>query len=317
MFAHTAYVFGRTPSLAAEAPELTSRAIAAWKNYERTAVKRTDCDDGTVHAARADWSVAEQNAAAVVAAVYLYAVTDDPAYGDYVKAHYRELHPYRDIGWSRYEPEQGEALLFYTRLPHADRELSKTLLADKMSDVTAGNQIYRFDPADDLYQAFMHDGQYVWGSNSTHAQYGNSNLDVVTYGLDRAHESSYAARALGIVHYFHGVNPFSMVYLSNMYRYGATVSANEIYHTWYAHDSRWSDALTSSCGPAPGYLPGGPNASAARDGVPSDLVPPVGQPPQKSYRDWNVSWPDRSYAVTEPAIHYQAAYIKLLSKFSE
>ena len=99
-----------------------------------------------------------------------------------------------------------------------------------------------------------------------------------------------------------------------MYSYGATRSANEIYHTWYAHGTRWSDALTSECGPAPGYVPGGPNAGAGLD-VPHTLVPPVGQPPQKSYRDWNVGWPESSWVVAEPAIYYQAGYVKLLSKF--
>jgi hypothetical protein len=42
----------------------------------------------------------------------------------------------------------------------------------------------------------------------------------------------------------------------------------------------------------------------------------VGQPRQKSYRDWNTSWPDSSWATTEPAIYYQAAYIRLLARFA-
>jgi hypothetical protein len=44
-------------------------------------------------------------------------------------------------------------------------------------------------------------------------------------------------------------------------------------------------------------------------------VPPVGQPPQKSYRDWNVGWPEASWVVAEPGIYYQSGYVKLLSKF--
>jgi hypothetical protein len=141
-------------------------------------------------------------------------------------------------------------------------------------------------------------------------------LDVVTYGLDKSNDANYETRALEILHYFHGVNPFTRVYLSNMYRYGATQSLNEIYHTWYWQGTQWSDALTSACGPAPGYVPGGPNASAVKAGVPATLVPPAGQPPQKSYRDWNGPWPESSWVVTEPAIYYQAAYVKLLSKFA-
>ncbi|MBN1478973.1 hypothetical protein EH223_14865 [candidate division KSB1 bacterium] len=65
--------------------------------------------------------------------------------------------------------------------------------------------------------------------------------------------------SLGI-HYMHGVNPLNMVYLSNMYTYGAENSANKIYQCWFK-DSKWSNALTSTCGPAPGYVPGGPNRS--------------------------------------------------------
>jgi hypothetical protein len=100
-----------------------------------------------------------------------------------------------------------------------------------------------------------------------------------------------------------------------MYPYGATASANEIYHVWFAANSRWSDAKTSPCGPPPGFVPGGPNAAAAKDGVPARLSPPAGQPPQKSYKDWNGGWPDSSWAVTEPGIYYQSAYIRLLSAF--
>jgi hypothetical protein len=55
--------------------------------------------------------------------------------------------------------------------------------------------------------------------------------------------------------------------------------------------------------------------NAAQDGVPTRLMPPTGQPPQKSYKDWNLSTPDSSWAVTEPAIYYQSAYLRLLSAF--
>lgn len=316
MFAHAAYVYRDIGALAADAVRLRARAVAAWKNYQANPAKQTACDSGMVRSAKADWSEADQNQAAVVAAVYLLALTGDQTYSDYVKAHYRETRPYHDIGWSRYNADQGEALLFYTSLPDADPALKQTLAADKLKDVKDGNQIYGFRPEDDLYRAFMHDGQYHWGSNAPRANYGNSNLDAVAYGLAPDPPASYQSRALEILHYFHGVNPFTMVYLSNMYSYGATRSANEIYHAWFWHGSRWDDALTSECGPAPGFVPGGPNANAAQAGVPASLAPPTGQPPQKSYRDWNVGWPESSWAVTEPAIYYQASYIRLLSYFA-
>jgi hypothetical protein len=316
MFAHAAYVFGGIAPLAPETADLKARATSAWNNYQGVASKQTSCDSGVVHSANADWNEEEQKAGAVVAAIYLFAITESSAYDDYIKLHYKELRPYHDEGWSRYKPEQGEALLFYTTLKRSDAALRSAILADKLSDAQA-SKVYRFNANDDLYRAFLHEQQYHWGSNNPRAQYGNSNMDVITYGLDKSANEAYEARALGILHYFHGVNPFAMVYLSNMYRYGATQSANEIYHTWFWRGTKWSNALTSACGPAPGYVTGGPNANAVRDGVPDSLVPPAAQPAQKAYKDWNAPWPDSSWAITEPAIYYQAAYVKLLSKFAQ
>jgi hypothetical protein len=317
MFAHAAHVFGRLPALARESADLAARATEAWDNYQAIRSKQTHCDTGVVHAGNADWSEDDQRAAAVVAAIYLFAVTGNSGYDSYVQAHYREVQPYHDFGWSRYKPEQGEALLFYTTLPRADPALRRTLLADKLNDVRTGNQVYGFRPDDDLYRSFLGEAQYHWGSNNPRAAYGNTNMDVITYGIDPANEATYSTRAVEVLHYFHGVNPFAMVYLSNMYAYGATQSANEIYHTWFARDTRWGNARSSECGPAPGYVPGGPNAQAAKDGVPGSLRPPTGQPPQKSYKDWNKADPDKSWTVTEPAIYYQSGYVKLLSKFSQ
>jgi endoglucanase len=315
MFAHAAVVFGSVGPLHAASTDLQERAQRAWKNYQRLP-KQAHCDAGVIRAASADWSEADQSSAAVVAAVYLYALTGDAEYGAYVVKHYRETRPYRDFGWSRYNPEQGEALLFYTTLATADAETKAAILADKARDLSAGNHVYGFQPNDDLYRAFLPDDGYHWGSNAPRANYGNSNMDVLSYGIKNPGSAAdYGLRAREILHYFHGVNPFAMVYLSNMYPYGATHSVNEIYHTWFWHDSKWSDALQSECGPAPGYVPGGPNAGAVKSGVPATLIPPAGQPPQKSYRDWNTPWPEASWAITEPAIYYQSSYVELVSKF--
>ena len=315
MLAHAAYVFRQFPALGSEADDLRRRALLAWNQYEKAGTKQTACDSGVVHAGLADLNIEDQDGLAVEAAIYLYALTADAAFEQYIEAHYRDAHAYHDIGWSRYKADQGEALLFYASLPLAKPALAKAIRADKAADVHAGNQIYGFNPDDDLYRAFLHEAQYHWGSNNPRANYGNTNLDAVTYGLDIPYASSYRARALGILHYFHGVNPLGMVYLSNMQSYGATTSVNEIYHVWFAAKTRWSDARTSECGPPPGYVPGGPNAGAAKAGVPASLSPPSGQPPQKSYKDWNNGWPESSWAVTEPAIYYQSAYVRLLSAF--
>jgi hypothetical protein len=315
MLAHAAYVFSAFGALGPEANDLKRRSLLAWQQYQSAQPKQTTCDSGVVHAGLADLSVEDQDSLAVEAAIYLFAVTADRVFEKYIGEHYKEAHAYHDIGWSRYKADQGEALLFYAALPGADHALAQSILADKLADVKAGNHIYGFDPDDDLYRAFLHEAQYHWGSNNPRANYGNTNLDVINHDLGLTDTSRYRARALGILHYMHGVNPLGIVYLSNMYAYGASASVNEIYHVWFSAKSRWSDAKTSPCGPPPGYVPGGPNAAAAKDGVPSRLSPPTGQPPQKSYKDWNGAGSDSSWAVTEPGIYYQSAYVRLLSAF--
>jgi endoglucanase len=317
MYAHASYVFGTIPALKGEAEELRARASAAWRSFQSVKLTQSHCDTGIVHAGNADWTEQDQRAGAVVAAIYLYAITAEDGYAAFVRAHYRDLQPYHDVGWSRYRAEQGEALLFFSRLPNVDPALGAVILGDKLNDVRLGKHVYGFVPTDDLYRDFMPDAQYHWGSNQPRANNGNSNLDAITYQLDTVDRASLTIRAEEALHYFHGVNPLGMVYLSNVSRYGATLSANEIYHNWYAPGTRWSDAKTSVCGPAPGYVSGGPNGSAVQDGVPANLIPPAGQPPQKSYRDWNAGWPQSSWVITEPGIYYQSAYVKLLSKFAQ
>jgi hypothetical protein len=133
-----------------------------------------------------------------------------------------------------------------------------------------------------------------------------------------------ATAAADYLHYLHGVNPLGKVYLSNMGAFGASNSVDRFFHSWFADGSRWSSVSGSPNGPPPGYLVGGPNQHYSWEaGCPQlnpacGIVmpsPPAGQPPQKSYKDFNTSWPIDSWSVTEPDLLYQVAYIRLLSKF--
>ncbi|HTP38109.1 MAG TPA: glycoside hydrolase family 9 protein [Steroidobacteraceae bacterium] len=321
MLAHASLVFKGFTSLATEADTLKSLAIKAWNNYKSIPTKQTHCDLGHVGVGKgqpADWSADDQSAEAVVAAVYLFAITGDAEYQNYVKANYNQtyLRPYFDFGWSRYEPDQGQALLFYTGLQNADATVSAAIKLAKQTDVNSSTTVYGFDNSD-LYRAYVDDDVYHWGSNETRANYGNSNVDALAYGAATGKETSIRTRAEEILHYFHGVNPFGQVYLTNMSSYGATNSMNAILHVWFSPGSpAWGDVRTSTYGPPPGYLPGGPNPLTS-----ATLTPPAGQPRQKSYKDWNgdqaTGDPQQSWDVTQPGIYYQAAYVQLLSGFAQ
>ena len=314
IFAHGALVMQKFPSLASYAANLQQRAIGAWGQIPMSSATQidtdalqTDCDDQTIKAGDADDNADRQGESTTVAAIYLFALTGDTTYGNYIVANYQTLWPYNagEPGWSIYVPSEGEAALYYALLPNADATTATAILTDKTNNAKSNTAVYGYSDDASLYRSSFN--QYYWGSNEDRADFGTTNLDMVTFGLDTANAASYQKRAVEMLHYFHGVNPFGMIYLSNMYSYGATLSANEIFHTWFWQGTQWSDAKTSQIGPAPGFLPGGPQCG----------WPPVaGQPNDKCYQDTN-SNSDMAYEITEPGIYYQAAYVKLLSAFAQ
>jgi hypothetical protein len=102
--------------------------------------------------------------------------------------------------------------------------------------------------------------------------------------------------------------------LTNMYNYGGDSCVNEFYHSWFGNGTAWDNVFTSLYGPPPGYVPGGPNKDFS---IPA-MSPPGGQPPQKSYKEWNTGWNgvanENSWEITEAGIYTQAAYICLLAR---
>jgi hypothetical protein len=166
----------------------------------------------------------------------------------------------------------------------------------------------------DPYRAFMWSGHYTWGSNQYKSQWAALLLSAIRIGVDPAKNAQYRELAEEYVHYYLGRNPLSFVYLTNLGPKGANLGAEksimEIWHYWFADGSAKYDGLNSLYGPAPGYLSGGPNQFYN-----AGITPPDGQPALKSYLDWNKSWPDKAWEITEPAIYYQAAFTMLLSAF--
>jgi endoglucanase len=47
-----------------------------------------------------------------------------------------------------------------------------------------------------------------------------------------------------------------------------------------------------------------------------DWEPPMGQPAQKSYLQFNSGWPAGSWSVTEPSTGYQAKYVLVLAAYA-
>jgi endoglucanase len=305
MFAHAAIVFGAFPGLSDYAQDLQTRAVLAWDWYHANP-KGENCDTQEIKSGDADKSINDQNQMAVTAAVYLFALTGEKVYNDYVIANYNKVENLN--WWGPYRTSEGDALLYYSQLSNSKTAVRNDIINKKISNARSLSDFYKQSSTQDLYRAHMPDAQYHWGSNSVKANVGSINYDMLYYHLDSGAEKDYLDKAMGCLHYFHGVNPLNKVYLSNMYDYGAENPVNEFYHGWFAHGSVWQNALTSPKGPAPGYVPGGPNKSysGSEPGISN-------QPPQKAYKDGNGYV--NSWEVTECSLGYQSAYLKLLSKF--
>ena len=314
MFSHAALIYSTQQGMNGFAQSLQDRAVSCWDYFvtsQNANVLETNCDDGTINAGDADNDVNTQIESALIAAVYLFELTGLQIYHDYFKDHYSSIEPISVDYWAPYKMPYNEALLFYTTLSEADPVIAQRILSSAANVAINNSSNFFAFTGDDLYRAEAPAWMYHWGSNNPKANLGNLCHLFIKYNVAPEYNDEMAQRASEQLHYFHGINPLGLVYLSNMYGYGGDRCADEIYHTWFNDGTIWDDAKSSPIGPAPGFLVGGPNASFS---VPS-ISPPSSQPPQKSYLDFNDGFPDNSWEITEPSISYQASYVRFLANY--
>jgi len=302
MMAHGAIRLGPYPQYKDLTEDIKVRALLAW-DWFHSHSKNDNCDTGEIKAGDADRSIREQMSQAVVAAVYLFELTGDQAFSDYIKEHLWENKAMWDQRWGMYAGQHGDALMHYITLADADPDVVKTIRETRM-DRGSNMLIYQMMSDQSLYRAWVPSSAYHWGSLNPIGNLGSDNLNYIQYGIDEENHDRYLTRALGLLHYFHGVNPMGIAYPTNSYDQGADECVDQIYHTWFSHGSQWDE------NPPPGYIPGGPNKSYG--GTIEDLKV---NPPEKMFREFNDAWPERSWEITENGIYYQASYIKLLSWF--
>jgi len=317
VFAHASKVFATIPAFNTYAQQLRNKAINTW-NYVVPFINSnqldTACDNGEIISGDADWDAATQRKKALKAAIYLFDLTGSNTYHQFIITNANTIAAAQisNAYWDVYEMPLNDALLLFSSLPNANTEL-KNAIRNSLSGAVAGNSnnFFGFTNAD-LYRAFMPNNAYHWGSNLTKAGYGVLNTVLVNNNINAGNQAAYQLKAAEQLHYFHGVNPLNLVYLTNMKCYGAENSVSEVYHQWFLDGSDWDSSLTSLYGPAPGYVPGGPN----KDFSLSSPTPPAGQPAQKSYANFNTGFPTNSWEITEPAIYYQSIYVRLLANYA-
>ena len=206
-----------------------------------------------------------------------------------------------------------------------------------------GNAVDRIFASDDLYRNGMPEPSYHWGSNSTRAGHGVFLLHAARLGATGLHTAAECRRhAQDFLHYFHGQNPLNMIYLTNMASRGGEHSSWQLFHNWFgqsqsahsrsnyvgkppsivelhypyvrgADNHGINDDKSSAFGPAPGFVPGGPNRNYSGSATP----PGRAVYPNRFYRDWNdqSAWTARSWEITENSIGYQGPYVALAAAF--
>jgi hypothetical protein len=177
---------------------------------------------------------------------------------------------------------------------------------------------------------------YSWGSNRAQGSYGSFLFMAARLGALSSHTSAEVTHlARKYAHYLMGLNPLNMVYMTSMAAYGGEHSSFQIYHGWFSVDGadgdhgnpRYNgkpdgvfeplypyypdDRQTSTYGPAPGLVPGGPNFYYS-----GAYAIPNREFPAYAYRDFSTAWDDGralSWEITEPMQAYQGPVVLLLS----
>jgi endoglucanase len=317
------------------ADTLVARAIKAWnwaKLYPDSLFNNNSATNGSsgIGAGNQEEDAYTRSMSWLKAACFLFEATQDTFFRNYFDSNYQSSHLFPYSFAYPFETTIQDVLLYYTEIEGATASVASNIKTKYNSGMLNGSDNFpAYYSKKDPYMAHL--ATYTWGSNSIKSCEGNMYYDIITYGINAAKETDAREAALCYVHYIHGVNPLNMTYLSNMYQHGAENSVNEFYHTWFAHGSaKWDRVGVSTYGPPPGYLTGGPNPSYNWAGccpggcgssqnnaacLSESISPPKGQPSQKSYKDFNTSWPIDSWEVTEPSCGYQVNYIRLISKF--
>ncbi len=324
-FALGSQVLSQFEALEVYADELRDRALDAWAWAEANPAV-TFNNAGHIAAGEQETNSYGRFVKRLMAAIYLYELTGDTAYRQVVEDNYQNVNM-MDWGFVYvFEAEIQHALLYFASLSGVSPSVANHIRNTYAGAVNSGVDHWpAINNATDAYRAHLQ--TYTWGSNRSKAQHGSIFYDQYTFSANSPGLSQTRNAALRYINYLHGVNPLGKVYLSNMGDYGAHDSVDSFYHSWFSDGSPdWDSVSGSNFGPAPGFLVGGPNPNYNWDNCcPSNCgsalcgaappSPPHGQPEQKSYLDFNTSWPLNSWSVTENHNAYQVHYIRLLSKF--
>jgi hypothetical protein len=335
-FAYASKIYGAqgNAGLKTFAADLAARAAKAWQWAAANPKVTYFNNDDSKQAGSSGLAAGQQETddtgrlfSKFQAAVYLYEITGEATYKTFAESNYASI----VSGWgpNQWDMERQEILLYYAKLDGITANVGTTIINKFVTNMTKnGDQLPMVAGDQDPYRAPMKD--YTWGSNQSKAAQARLYQLLAKFGSGNDAKTA-AAAGEEYVHYVDGVNPLGLVYLTNMQQAGAEHSAKTMFHSWFADKSRWDEK------PAPGFLVGGPNPSFELDSCctaasgtsayqcygstdfalcSASYAPPLQQPAQKAYLQFNSSWPANSWSVTEPSMGYQAKYVLVLAAYA-
>ena len=319
------------------ADTLKKAAEKAWKWAEANPSIEFRNSENGVAAGEQEGGTSVRLVQRLNASLYLYEMTGNDSYLSVFESHYTDLDFFKWYNYmDQYRQQDEYMLLRYLTMSNVSKSIQETISAGLKKGFYKSKDDLGTMLGTDAYRS--HCRHYNWGSNSHKCTYGNLYYAYAKQSLTNV-EDEFLTAAEDYIHYIHGVNPFAMVYLTNMNERGASNSVNQMYHTWFCDGSEdWDDVATSTYGPAPGYLIGGPYGYVSGENINTytlasccdnqscgskynnslcqeDLIFPEDEPFAKRYHDFNDGWPVNSWTITEPSCGYQVNYIRLLSKF--
>ena len=320
-FALAAKIYGKNAPARGQANIYAQRAQLAWEwaqSNPNVVFRNNEGASEGLGAGQQEVDDKGRRQKGLLAASYLFALTGERGYAQKAEQLYSQLKPIDPFYTNAFEADLTFTLAYLARQPRLPSRFRVRILSDFKSHVArADNGLKASRERRDPYSA--HTQELTWGSNSFKARKGSIFTQAILNRVGGASDLEYKNAASHYLHYLHGVNPLGKSYLTAMESCGAENPVRRFYHSWFPGNKR----------PAPGFLVGGPNPSYERDrccnsscGRTGDrlcrapvLSPPSGQPPAKSYTDFNDGWPLNSWQVTENSNGYQTAYVRLLSKF--
>lgn len=326
IMAHAARLYGPySAQYPAFATTLRTAAENAWMYLEvnPNIVPATGKDGASTAAADAGSDANDDKRRRVAAAAELFSTTGTAKYRSFFEANYNNVSATSENGFHPFSAgyldaslcwELNRAYYVYAKANGATASIVSAIkdkFKSSMDWPIEANYMQKADP----YLGFMWTGHYSWGSNLQKALWALIPILAIDLNVNPAKNALYKEIAEEYLHYFHGRNPLAWTYLSNMGPRGANAGAensvDEFYHSWFRDGSAKYDGAASQFGPAPGYLTGGPNVYYS-----GSSAPPKGQPAMRAYRNWNTSYPEPSWEITEPAIYNQAGYTFLVAYFT-